>query len=116
MSDVYTDSSEDDSLPEEDLKIKDNSPGVNDHVIVSVKGSKSVQYYIANVVKENGDDTYDVKYMLKCSETKNIFVYSDEPNSVIEKGDIISMLPQPQLINKRGQYLFKINQTNIRLN
>lgn len=54
--------------------------------------------------------------MLKSSETKNIFVYTDEPNSVIEKGEIISMLPQPQLINKRGQYLFKINQTKIRRN
>lgn len=71
MSDVYTDSSEEDSLPE-DLNIKENSPGVNHHVIVSVKGSKSVQYYIANVMKVNGDDKYDVKYLLKCSETKNI--------------------------------------------
>lgn len=61
MSGVYTDSSEEDSLPE-DLKIKENRPGVNHHVIVSVKGSKSVQYYIANVVKAKGDDTDDVKY------------------------------------------------------
>lgn len=81
------------------LKLKRTVQGSNHQVIVSVKGSKSVQYYIANVVKVNSDDTYDVKYILKCSETKNIFVCSDELNSVIEKGEIICMLPQPQLIN-----------------
>lgn len=104
VSDVYSDDSD-----SQDVHDNQNEPKINDYVIVKLRGVKIVKYYIANTLQKF-INSYEVRFMISSSETKHIFVFvfSSELESMIDKSDIISVLEQLEMINKRGQYLLKL--------
>lgn len=80
-------------------------PKINDYIIVKVYGKKSVQKFIANVTDVVSKNNYKVRFMIRCPETKNKFVFSNEDEAIVLNTDIIKILHQPSL-NSRLQYYF----------
>lgn len=97
---IYGDSDSDPDDPSE-LNVK-----VSDFVVVKVFGKKSVNFYAGCVTKCFEEAGYQIRFLRKCNDSKNKFLFSTEPEASVNKDEVVAILKQPNLINSRGQYVF----------
>lgn len=94
--DVYSDSDIESSLRCKHIE-------QHDFVLAKLCGKKSVKYYVAQVLEEDKDGDYNVKFMRKTSNNTFVFPSVDDIASVTAE-DIHQVLQPPKL--KRGHYQF----------
>lgn len=100
---VYSDIYSDDSDNPEENNVKNN-----DFVVVKVFGRKNtVSLYAGCVTKCFKDGSYQIRFMKRCNDTKDKFLFSTEPEASVNRDEIVAILKQPNLINARGQYVFE---------
>lgn len=73
---MYTDSEDDRNIDEEKQKLNNRPIYIsnNDYMIVKVFGRKSASHLVANVTKCL-KGAFQVRFMLKCRDTKNKFTF-----------------------------------------
>jgi hypothetical protein len=99
-SEIYSDDSDDEEKPTK-LKVKNN-----DFVVVKVFGKKhTFKLYVACISKCLGHG-YQVRFMRRCTDTKNKFIFSSEPESCVNEDEVLTVLKEPSLLNSRGVYVF----------
>ncbi|KAG8175599.1 hypothetical protein JTE90_019411 [Oedothorax gibbosus] len=76
-----TDSGNDDSNDRKKFSV--NNVSFNDYIIVQVFYKRSICYYVANVT-ECFEDAYQTRFMSRCCDTKNKFVFSRECEATVK--------------------------------
>lgn len=100
-SNIYSDSS--DELEEtSNFQVK-----INDFVVVKVFSKKKAFKLYAACISNCFKDGYQVRFMKRCTDTKNKFTFSSESESFINKDEVLAILKEPTLLNSRGLYVFQ---------
>lgn len=66
-----------------------------------------MNFYAGCVTKCFKEGSYQIRFMRRCNDTKNKFLFSTEPEACVDKDEIVAILKEPNLVNSRGQYVFE---------
>lgn len=86
---------------------------LNDYVVVEVLGKKNVKQYLGNVTSLE-EDYFQVRFMKRCPDSKNKFVFTEESEAVVAYDELICILEQPK-VNNRFHYIFDAIPTKCNL-
>ena len=79
----------------------------NDYVIVKFLGRKNqIQHYIGIIQAEEHPNDYVIKFFRRMGDSNKFITPLLEDVSLVEKKDIVNLLPTP-MINNRDQYIFE---------